>query len=146
MFEKLFLLVKSNAGKAVMENPAILAGHREAVINEASSSIIEVLKGQLENGKIKDLIRFFQQTGSNNSSLVTSIINRFANKLNKYYDVEPASAHTIAGSLISPVMQQLVQQSRNEKNQEMALSSMLSSLNGNQADLSSLVHQLMMAA
>jgi hypothetical protein len=50
MFEKLFLLVKSNAGTAVINNPVIPAGKSEAVINEASSSIIEVLKGQLENG------------------------------------------------------------------------------------------------
>ncbi|MDB4901998.1 MAG: hypothetical protein JWQ63_1279, partial [Mucilaginibacter sp.] len=42
MFEKLFLLVKNNAGTAVIDNPAIPVKYHEAVINEASSSIIEV--------------------------------------------------------------------------------------------------------
>lgn len=142
MFEKLFLLVKSNAGKAIMENPVIPAKYREATINEASSSIIEVLKGQMENGRIKDLIKFFHISNPASSALVTSIINRFANKLNKYYDVDPASAHATASSLIPPVMQQLVQQTKNTSNKEMSLSSMLSTLNGNRADLSTLVNQL----
>lgn len=145
MFEKLFLLVKSNAGKSVMENPVIAAKDREAVINEASSSIIDVLKTQMETGRIKDLVKFFQTTAVKNSALVTTIINRFANRLNKFYDIDPASAHTTATDLIPPVMQQLVQQAKNGSNQEKAISSMLSTLNGNQADLSALVHQMMVA-
>ena len=63
MFEKLFLLVKNNAGKAVIENPEIPEKYREAVINEASSSIIEVLKGQMESGKLplEDLIVRYEE-------------------------------------------------------------------------------------
>ena len=36
MFENLFLLVKNNAGKAVINNPEIAEKDREAVITEAS--------------------------------------------------------------------------------------------------------------
>jgi len=50
-----------------------------------------------------------------------------------------------ASSLITPVMKELVTQSKNEQNKEFSLSSMLSNLNGNRADLSVLVHQLMVA-
>jgi len=56
MFEKLFLLVKNNAGTAVIDNPEIPQQFHESVINEASSTIIEVLKGQMETGKMKDLV------------------------------------------------------------------------------------------
>jgi len=42
MFGKLFLLVKKHAGTALNENPVIPASYHESVINEASSSIIEV--------------------------------------------------------------------------------------------------------
>src|ERR1700692_1925228 len=114
MFAKLFLLVKNNAGTAVIDNPAIPVKYHEAVINEASSSIIEVLKGQVETGRIKDLIKFFQFSGYNNS-LVSSIVNRFANKLNNFYSIDPNSAWTAANSLIPPVMQELVKQSKNEQ-------------------------------
>jgi hypothetical protein len=145
MFEKLFLLVKNNAGMAVIDNPVIPIKYHEAVINEASSSIIEVLKNQMETGKLKDLVGFFQFSGIYNNSLVSTIVNKFAAKLNNFYGIEPSSAWTAANSLIPPVMQELVKQSKNEQNKDFALPSMLSKLNGNRADLSILVNQMMVA-
>jgi len=145
MFEKLFLLVKNNAGMAVINNPVIPAGSREAVINEASSSIIEVLKNQMENGRISDLIKYFKFSGTYNESLVTSIINKFANRLNKFYNIDMVSAQAAANSLIPTVMKQLVQLSNSEQTKEFALGTMLSKLNGNQADLNGLVNKFMVA-
>ena len=145
MFEKLFMLVKNNAGKAVIDNPVIPAKYHEAVINEASSSIIEVLKGQMETGKIKDLIRYFQFSGIYNNSLVSTIVNKFANKLNNFYGVDPASALVTANSLIPKVMEDLVKQSKSNQSKEFALGNMLSKLNGNRADLNLLVNQMMVA-
>ena len=145
MFEKLFLLVKSNAGKAVMENPEIAEKDREAVINEASSTIIEVLKGQMESGKLKDLVKYFQHPEIYKNPMVKSMINKFASRLNRYYNIDPATALRIANSLMKPVMLDLIEQTRNEKNSDFALSSFLSKINGNRADLSSLVQRLMIA-
>lgn len=145
MFEKLFILVKNNAGTAVIDNPAIPAKYHEAVINEASSSIIEVLKGQMENGKLKDLISYFRFSGIYNNSLVSSIVNKFAGKLNNFYGVDPNSAWVAANSLIPPVMKELVKQSKNEHNKDFGLSNLLSKLNGDRADLSGLVNQMMIA-
>jgi len=143
MFEKLFLLVKNNAGKAVIDNPAIPQKYHEAVINEASSTIIEVLKGQMESGKMKDLVKFFQfSTGYNNNSLVKTIINKFANKLNKFYGIDPNLALEVANLLIQPVMQELIAQSKNQQDKEFSLSNFLSKLNGSKADLSMLVHRM----
>src|SRR5476651_1926041 len=108
MFEKLFILVKDNAGRAIIDNPAIPVKYHEAVINEASSSIIEVLKSQMETGKIKDLISFFRFSGIYNNSLVATMVNKFANKLNNFYGVDPNAALSAANSLIPVVMQELV--------------------------------------
>ena len=145
MFEKLFMLVKNNAGTAVIDNPAIPVKYHEAVINEASSSIIEVLKNQLETGKIKELIKFFQFSGIYNNALVSSIINKFANKLNNFYGIEPDSAMLAANSLITPVMAELVKESKDEKNMDFGLGNFLSKLTGNQADMSHLVDEMMVA-
>ncbi|MFI5159999.1 MAG: hypothetical protein ACHQHN_01925 [Sphingobacteriales bacterium] len=145
MFEKLFLLVKNNAGKAVIENPEIPEKYREAIINDASSSIIEVLKGQMESGKLKDLVKYFQYPDIYQNPLVTSIVNKFANKLNKFYDIDPASSLKIANSLMKPVMLDLIRQTKNEQNKEFALSSFLSRINGNRADLSGIVHDMIVA-
>jgi len=87
------LLVKNNAGRAVIDNPVIAAKDRDAVIIEASSSIIEVLKNQMENGKLNDLIKFFKYSGIYSTALISSMVNRFANKLNKFYGIEPEAAH-----------------------------------------------------
>jgi hypothetical protein len=145
MFEKLFLLVKNNAGKAVMENSEIREKDREAVINEASSSIIEVLKTQMESGRLRDLVKYFQYPDIYKNPLINSVVNKFANKLNRFYSINPASALNIANSLIPPVMLELIKQSKSEQNKEFALSSFLSKINGNRADLSGLVREMMIA-
>ena len=145
MFEKLFMLVKSNAGTAVIDNPAIPVKYHEAVINEASSSIIEVLKNQLETGKVKELVKFFQFSGIYNNSLVSSIINKFANKLNNFYGIEPESAMSAANSLITPVMAELVKESKDAKNLDFGLSNFLSKLNGNRGNMDALVGEMMVA-
>jgi hypothetical protein len=145
MFEKLFMLVKNNAGTAVIDNPEIPAKYHEAVINEASSSIIEVLKGQMETGKVKDLIRFFQFSGIYNNSLVSSMVNKFANKLNNFYGIDPKTALVTSNDLIPPVMKELVIQSKNEHNKDFGLSNLLSKLSGNHTDMSALVNQMKVA-
>ena len=145
MFEKLFMLVKNNAGTAVIDNPEIPAKYHEAVINEASSSIIEVLKGQMETGKVKDLIRFFQFSGIYNNSLVSSMVNKFANKLNNFYGIDPKTALVTSNTLIQPVMKELVIQSKNEHNKDFGLSNLLSKLSGTHADMSALINQMKVA-
>lgn len=131
MFEKLFMLVKNNAGMAVIDNPVIPVKYHEAVINEASSSIIEVLKGQMENGKLKDMIKYFQFPGIYNNPLINSTVNKFANKLNNYYGIEPKEALATSKALIPQVMQELIQQSKEEQNNDFALGKLLTMLSGN---------------
>jgi hypothetical protein len=145
MFEKLFQLVKINAGKAVIENPEIEAKDRESVITEASSAIIDVLKSQIETGKMKDLVKFFQLSGIYNNPIVNSMVNKFANRLNKYYSIAPNTAYNISEQLIPNVMVQLIQQSKNEAN-EFGLGTMFSKLTGNRTDLSGLVNNMMLAS
>ena len=139
------MLVKNNAGTAVIDNLAIPEKYHEAVINEASSSIIEVLKGQMENGKLKDLVNFFRLSGNSNQALVTSMVNKFANKLNNFYGIEPDAAWETSDALIRPVMDELIKQSKNEHNKDFGLTNLLSKLNGNRADMGLIVNQMMFA-
>jgi hypothetical protein len=142
MFEKLFLLVKNNAGTAVISNPLIPEKYRDAVINDASSSIIEVLKGQMESGKLKDLVKYFQFSGVYNNPLISSAVKKFANKLNNFYGIESAEALKIANELIPPVMQEMIKESKSEQNKEFALAALLSKLTGNFTDMNALLNQL----
>ncbi len=139
------MLVKNNAGMAVIDNPVIPVKYHEAIINEASSSIIEVLKWQLESGKLKDMVKYFQFPHLyNNNPLITGVINKFANKLNNNYGIEPAAAAGVAKKLMTPVMHTLMQQST-EKNNDFALSKLLGSLSGNKTGMDLLLSQLAIA-
>lgn len=131
MFEKLFMLVKSNAGTAVIANPLIPAENHEAIINDASSSIIDVLKAQIETGKLKDIVKYFQFPGIYVSNpLIGTTVNKFANKLNNYYGLEPSDALATAKALIPAVMQQLIDKSKSEINNDFSLSHLLEVLGG----------------
>jgi len=132
MFEKLFMLVKSNAGTAVIDNPLIAVKNHEAIINEASSSIIDVLKGQIETGKLKDIVKYFQFPGIySNNPLIGTTVNKFANRLNNFYGLEPSDALTTAKALIPQVMQQLIDKSKIDTNNDFSLSHLLEILGGN---------------
>ena len=131
MFEKLFMLVKNNAGTAVIANPLIPAENHEAIINDASSSIIDVLKAQIETGKLKDIVKYFQFQGFYVSNpLIGTTVNKFANKLNNYYGLEPSDALATAKALIPAVMQQLIDKSKSEINNDFSLSHLLEVLGG----------------
>ncbi len=145
MFEKLFLLVKNNAEKAVVANPAIHEKDRESVINEASSSIIEGLKAYIESGKLNEIVDYFRFPEIYKGSLITKITNKFANKLTQFYNINSDVARATANMLIPQVMLELVKQSGNGENQEFVLSTFLTKINGGRADLSGLVHQMMVA-
>ncbi|MFD0793233.1 hypothetical protein ACFQZX_06360 [Mucilaginibacter litoreus] len=145
MFEKLFLLVKDNSRKAVIENPVIQEKDRDAVMNDASSSIIEVLKNQMENGKIKDLIKYFQYPDIYENPLIGSAVNKFTNKLNNYYQINTPEATAIAEELIPPVMHEMIKQSKlKENNNVFSLDAILSKLSGN-LDMSLVLNQLRIA-
>jgi hypothetical protein len=145
MFEKLFMLVKNNAGTAVMNNPLITEKNREAVINDATNSIIEVLKGQMEGGKLKEMVNYFQFAGIFNNPLISSTVKRFANKLNNYYGIESAEALKISKALITPAMQELIRESKKGKENEFALSTLLSKLSGNFIDMTTILNQAALA-
>jgi hypothetical protein len=132
MFEKLFMLVKSNAGMAVINNPLIPAKHHEAIINDASGTIIDVLKGHIETGKLQDMIKYFQFPGIYSSNpLIGATVNKFANKLNNYYGLEPADALKTSNALIPQAMQQLIDKSKGESNSELSLQHLLEVLGVN---------------
>ena len=145
MFEKLFLLVKNNAQEAVINSQLISEKHRESVMNDASSSIIEAIKGQLDSGKLKDLVKYFQIAGVYDNPLITSATNKFAIKLDKYYHISSENAKRIAGEVIPPVMHELIRQSKSEQNKEFALTTLLSKISGNVADMGMLLTQMKIA-
>ena len=111
-------------------------------MTDASSAIIEVLKTQVDHGKLKDMVKYFQFSGVYNNPLISSAVNKFANKLNNFYGIDRKDAAIIANELIPPVMQELIQQSKSPQNSEFSLGSLLSILGGNRPNVRAMVSQL----
>ena len=145
MFEKLFLLVKSNAGKAVINNPEVPEKYRESVITEASSSIIDVLKNQIESGKMKDLVNAFKSQ-TDVKPLVNKMVHKFSHRLNSYYAFSTKTANEISTELIPTVMEKLVTETKSGHDADFDLGVMFSQINGNRADLSNLVNDMLLAS
>src|ERR1700744_486447 len=138
MFEKIFNLVKVKDGTAIIDNPSIPEKMREAALNDASSAIIEVLKSQVETGRLKDLVKYFQFAGIYENPLITSATNKFANKLNNYYGVDSKTALEISQKFIPQVMQDLIQQSKSAQNKDFALSTLISKITGTVVNMNAL--------
>jgi hypothetical protein len=90
------------------------------------------------------MVKYFQFPGIYNNPLINSTVNRFANKLNKFYGIEPAVAMQIAKELIPPVMQEMIEQSKNDQDTDFSLSKLLAMLSGNN-NMNNLLSQLAVA-
>lgn len=131
MFSELYQLVKLNSLTIVTENNIVPLKFKDAVLNEASGTIIDVLKTQLENGKFKDLFRLFQNSEIENSFIIKAISNKYAIRLNKYYSINMPEAKSIANKLIPDVMKNFISVIKHAPAKEQDMFSFLNWLSGN---------------
>ena len=68
MFEQLSDLMKQFGNDAVVNNPAVPNEHNEAVLTEASGSIVNNLKEMVANGNISDVASLFNGDNASDSS------------------------------------------------------------------------------
>ncbi len=117
MFEKLYSIVKENLEPHLNEVGQISTSAHEAIINEASGTIIDVLKAQIDNGKFNDLLVLFSVSSIQNTALVRSIASKYAIRLNKYYGINMNTAKTFADKQMPVIMNKLIQTAKsNPKN------------------------------
>lgn len=113
MFEKLYSLVKENLGKDTLEKAQIPQKFHDAIINEASGTIIDVLKSQIEKGKHHDLWNIFMYSCVKNGQLIRSISNKYAMRLNKNYDIAIDKAQHMAEEIMPSIVEKFVFMYRN---------------------------------
>jgi len=130
MLDRIFALVKSNASNVFQAEDSIPEQHREGVINEASSSIIDGIKNYLECGRINELLAFFQESNVEQSPLINTISNKFVNRLGKFYNIGVQEARKAAAALIPPALADLVKEANSSDDEEFNVVSILSYING----------------
>lgn len=130
MFAKINQLVKENIKNEVFLNAGLTVNTIEAATHEASGVIIDVMKYQLDNGKVKDLMSLFKGKKSEYDLLVGMMVKKYANRLNKYQGINNDAARSIAESIIPSVMKKLVADTVDHKKEEKGIFALFNWLSG----------------
>ena len=138
MFEQLTELVKKFGGDAVVNNSAVPNEHNEAVMNEASSSILDSLKGMVANGNISDLAGLFQGNNAADASnpVVQQITEKLSGSLGEKFGLSNEAASGVAGSLIPKVLGSLVTKAKDPNDSSFQISDIIGAISGGDSQTS----------
>jgi hypothetical protein len=131
MLENLLELVKSNAGDSVVKNTAVPNEHNDAVINQASGSIVESLKSQMAGGNIGDLLSTLGgKTGITNNPVVANVISSVSGSLMSKFGLSKEAASSVSDKLVPDVMTQLVKKTNDPNDSSFDLGGIFNTLSG----------------
>lgn len=131
MFYNLHQTVTQNAVNVISQNSLIPNKYKTAAINDASGTIVDVLKSQLDTGKLKEVVKFFQTSGIENNFLISIITKKYATRLNRYYSISMDDAKNIADKLIPNVMKNFILVTKQAPSKDNGMFSFLNWLSGN---------------
>ncbi len=129
MFEKLNQIVQESKHTFLaseIENSAI-----DAAINEATGVIVDVLKSQLDNGKAGELMSFFRGKDAIYQNLTNIMVNKYAHRLNSYFNLNIKEARQLSEQVIPNVMNKFVKATVGIKKEESGVFTFLNWLSGN---------------
>ena len=138
MFEQLTNLVKQFGGDAVVNNAAVPNEHNEAVMNEASSSILDSLKGMVASGNVADLAGLFQGNNAADASnpVVQQITEKLSGSLGEKFGLSSDAASGVAGSLIPKVLGSLIGKAKDPNDSSIQISDVIGAISGGNSQAS----------
>lgn len=143
MLDNLLNLVKSHAGNAIINNPAIPNEHNDAAVEVASSSIFDTLKNAATGGNIGDVMSMFSGGAGNaaSSPLAGIMQNSMVQNLMQKFGIDQGAASNVASGLLPNVLQNLVHKTNDPNDSSFDLQGILSKVTGGAGglDIGSLV-------
>jgi hypothetical protein len=130
MFENLLNLVKQNAGDAIINNPAIPNERNDEAIADASSSIVDGLKGAIANGNINDVLNMFTGGNAAASPVAQNIQGGFIQNLMDKFGLDGNQAGSIANNLLPSILNQFVNKTNDPKDNSFDLQDIIQKLSG----------------
>jgi len=133
MLDNLLDLVKQHAGSSVIDNPAVPNQHNDAVVQEASNSVLGGLKNMLDQGGggVKDIMQLFAGKSEVAHSPVTqNIAGGFVQKLMDQFGMERSAANGVAEGLVPNVLQSLVSKTNDPSNNQFNIQSLFNQISG----------------
>ncbi|MFC5284203.1 hypothetical protein [Pedobacter alpinus] len=140
MFEKLSQIVKES--KQAFLTSEIKEGTIDAAINEATGVIVDVLKSKLDNGKVGELMSFFKGKDAVYQDLTNMMVNKYANRLNKYFNLNINDAKTLSEQVIPAAMNKFVLETVGNKKENTGVFAFLNWLSGNTINFENLFLRL----
>ena len=131
MLEQLTQLVQQYGNDAVVKNNAIPNEHNEAVMNEASSSILSGLQKIASEGGVEQLAGLFQGNAAQNSSnpVVQQLTQQLSGSLGEKFGIDSSAASGVAGSLIPQILGSLVGKAK-DPNDSFQISDLVNAISG----------------
>lgn len=145
MFEQLTQLVQQFGQQDVVENAAVPNEHNEAVMSEASASIIDGLKNiAAQNGGSALIGKLFEGTNASDATnpVVAMITNQLSGSLGQKLGLDSAAASGVAASLIPKVLGALVGGAKDPNNSQIQLNDVIASITGGGANAGGLMEMV----
>jgi hypothetical protein len=132
MFEQLTQLVQQFGQDAVVKNNAVPNEHNEAVMNEASSSIIDSLKNMAAQGNVSELAGLFEGNNASDTSnpVVQKITEQLSGNLGEKFGMSSDAASGVAGNLIPKVLGSLVGNAKDPNHKGFEVSDIVNAISG----------------
>ena len=132
MFEQLTQLVQQFGNDAVVKNDAIPNEHNEAVMEEASSSIMDSLKNMVAQGNVSDLAGLFQGNNASDTSnpVVQKLTEQLTGNLGEKFGLSSEASSGVAGSLIPKVLGSLIGNAKDPNQKGFEVSDIINAISG----------------
>ena len=132
MFEQLTQLVQQFGNDAVVKNDAVPNEQNEAVMQEASNSIVDGLKNMAAEGNISDLSSLFQGNNASDTSNpgVQKLTEQLTGNLGEKFGLSSDAASGVAGSLIPKVLGSLVGNAKDPNHKGFEVADIVNAISG----------------
>ncbi len=131
MFENIINLVRQNADKAVINNPAVPNEKNEEAVETAGNSIMSTLKNALSGGRLNDVLGFFKNGQQGSPQLVQEATDNYAQELQSKMHLSPAEANKAAANLVPQTMQQLATKTADPSDNGFNIQDIFNKISGN---------------
>jgi hypothetical protein len=132
MFEQLTQLVQQFGNDAVVQNDAVPNEHNEAVMEEASSSIMDSLKNMVAQGNVSDLAGLFQGNNTIDASnpVVQKLTEQLTGNLGEKFGLSSEASSGVAGSLIPKVLGSLIGNAKDPNQKGFEVTDIINAISG----------------
>ena len=142
MFEQLTQLVQQFGQQDVVDNAAVPNEHNEAVLTQASTSILDGLKNvAAQNGGTEMLAKLFEGNNAADASnpVVAMITNQLSGSLGQKFGLDNAASSGVAASLIPKVLGALVGGAKDPNNSQIKIDDVIGAITGGGANAGGLM-------